>query len=160
MEKKASTLEDDDPYRNVYQFLGTVLRGEIPENASPHTTMVVLLLMEDMNRLIQDVKPDQLQACLTTAPGDADNSQEDEELKQKLLSLFKFQRINEFINPLGVSSKASEKVHEHIFKSWRESDCQCTVMHQQKMVNCDVRVVQYCRKAQIINETTVQHCLS
>lgn len=117
MEKKASSLENDDPYRQVYQFLSTVLRGEFPENASPHTTMVVLLLIEDMNRLIQDVKPDQLQACLTVAPGDRENSQEDEELKQRLLSLFKFQRINEFINPLGVSSKASERVHERIFKS-------------------------------------------
>lgn len=118
MERKVATLESDNPYREVYQFLASLLGGKIPEKASPQAAMVILLLMDDMNRLVRDVKPDQLLACLRAAQGEeaSENNTQDEELKRRLLSSFKFQRISEFMNPLEVSSKATERVHECIFK--------------------------------------------
>ena len=120
--KKANNLQPNDPYREVYQFLAAVLKGEFPKEASLHTTMVVLLLMQDLSRITQSVKGEDLYACLTAEdglqPGDSESEADTEtreELKKRLMSLFKFKRVNEFINPLGLASAANEMVHKRIY---------------------------------------------
>lgn len=115
--KKGHSLPSDDPYREVYEFLATVLKGELPkEQASLHTTMVVLLLMQDLNRTVQSTSPEELLACLvegdtpTNEAPDAD-AELYEQVKKRLMSLFKFQRINQFVNPLQMTSSANDSVH-------------------------------------------------
>lgn len=127
MVKKAESLEPNDQYREVYLFLSKILSGEFPdiENTSDHTIMVILLLLQDLNKLIKSTDCD-LHGCLTgIGPGDTGehNNQTRQDLRKRLISLFKFHRINQFINPLQISSSVNEKVYRNTFKWYTEQVC-------------------------------------
>ena len=120
MTKKAESLEPNNQYREVYLFLSKILTAEFPEieTASDHTIMVILLLLQDLNKLIKAAIDSGAHSCLKSIDSTETNINDNNniELVKRLKTLFKFHHINDFLNPLKIPNSVNEKVYKNIFK--------------------------------------------
>lgn len=112
MMMKAKSFDDNDnEYAHVYRFIAQLLRGQLADlsELNEKSMNIMLTLIREMQLLVNSFDSNRLLVS------ESDEQQQQENVKEKqtletLKSMFKFQRISEFMNPLNISAETNDRL--------------------------------------------------
>ncbi|KPM07695.1 hypothetical protein QR98_0061940 [Sarcoptes scabiei] len=123
---KCSNLPLDSEYREVYLFLAKLLKGELPniQNLKPKSTSILLALIQEIQLLVDSIEAKDVerifakndQVNLEKSSHEEIPEERREKLMKTLMTMFKFQKISHFLNPLKIPHEVNRELMGYFLK--------------------------------------------
>nr|XP_046915135.1 uncharacterized protein LOC124495749 [Dermatophagoides farinae] len=114
--------DNDNEYAHVYRFIAQLLRGQLADlsELNEKSMNIMLTLIREMQLLVNSFDSNRLLVS------ESDEQQQQENVKEKqtletLKSMFKFQRISEFMNPLNISAETNDRLLQLLLDAERQT---------------------------------------
>lgn len=109
MIKAESFHNSDNEYCQVYKFIAQLLQGQLSDlsGLNEKSMNIMLTLISDMHSLINSIKSEEL---LESGSESEKKHENEKQTLETLRSMFKFQRISEFMNPLNISTEMNDQL--------------------------------------------------
>lgn len=109
MIKAESFHNSDNEYCQVYKFIAQLLQGQLSDlsGLNEKSMNIMLTLISDMHSLINSIKSEEL---LESGSESEEKHENEKQTLETLRSMFKFQRISEFMNPLNISTEMNDQL--------------------------------------------------
>lgn len=120
MIEKSKTLPADSEYRDVYEILAKLLKGESfnLEKINNQTLTILMILIEDLNKITCEIASEDFfeENNVNNPTSTSNNDNINNNLLAELRTLFRIRKIEEMTNPISISTHTNETIFNKIFK--------------------------------------------